>query len=216
MIAGALRAVALLALGVPAVATAQGSASVGIVSPPLDPDRPLYFYSAPGPGEHPSTATPFDSVTFADGDHFVGIATAPPWFAPEGLKLDYDLLWMTAETLTRDWVEVVVNTMDPLPRTTPRTAWVSRADARFRTWSEFLLEVHSVETLDPESNPLRDTPNDTAPGTGSTAGLPLRALAIRGDWMRVEGADAKEVRLPTGWIRWRADGRLLVRFSLLS
>lgn len=195
---------------------AAAQSSVGVVSPPLDPERPLYFYSAPEPSGDPGAATPFDSVTFAEGDHFVGIATAPPWFAPEGLKLDYDLLWMTAETLTRHWVEVVVNTMEPLPRMTPRTAWVSRADAQFRTWSEFLLEVYSVETIDPESNPLRDSPDGAAPGTGSTDNLPLRPLAIQGDWMRVEGADAQEVGLPTGWIRWRADGRLLVRFSLLS
>lgn len=208
--------VAALIAGVSGISAQVAPASVGVVFPPIDPDRPLYFYGAPQPGDMPDTAVPIDSVTFVESDHFVDIATAPPWFVPGGLKLDYDFLWLTAETVTRDWVEVVVNTVEPRPRMIPRTAWVSRTDANFSTWTEFLLEVHSVETTDPESNPLRGVPDDSAAAVGTTDNISLRALAIQGDWMRVEEADAREVGLPTGWIRWRADGRLLVRFSLLS
>ncbi|MEQ9570257.1 MAG: hypothetical protein RLN75_08725 [Longimicrobiales bacterium] len=200
----------------PLRAQPEGPAGVGIVQPTLDPERPLYFYPAADPGDGPGVVGPTDSVTFAESPHFVGIATAPPWFAPEGMKLDYDLLWLRAETLTRNFIEVVVNGTEPRPRFTPRTAWVDRHAVRFRPWAEFLLDVYSVETLEPAGNPLRSAPAPDAPERGPSADLPLRPLAIRGEWMRVEGADAREAGLPTGWIRWWRDGRLLVSFSLLS
>lgn len=208
----------MAAVAAPSSARAQpeGAAGVGIVQPTLDPERPLYFYPAPEPGGVPGGVQPTDSVTFAESPHFVGIATAPPWFAPEGMKLDYDLLWLRAETLTRNFIEVVVNAGEPRPRFTPRTAWVDRHAVHFRPWAEFLLDVYSVETLEPADNPLRSAPAMDAPERGPTIDLPLRPLAIQGEWMRVEGADAREVGLPTGWIRWWRDGRLLVSFSLLS
>lgn len=207
---------ALLAAAGPLHGQTGTPGGVGVVRPVLDAERPLRFFAAPAPGDAPATAEAVDSVTFATGDHAVEIATAPPWFAPEGLKLDYDLLWLRAETVTRDWIEVVVNSADPRPRFAPRTLWVAREAVHFEPWSTFLLTVFSVETLDPDTNPLRSSPSADAPAEESTATLPLRPLAIRGDWMRVEGADARELGLPRGWIRWWGDGRLLVSFSLLS
>ncbi len=213
---GGLRVVALLT-GAAAVVLPRGlRAQVGIVQPYLDPERPLYFYPAPGPGDHPSVVTPTDSVTFAAGDHYVGIASAPPWFAPEGVKLDYDLLWLKAETLTRNFIEVEVNSLEPRPRFTPRTAWIAREAVRFRPWAELLLDVHSVEILDPVAHPLRTQPSPEAPPEGDAAGMPLRPLAIQGEWMQVEEAEGRESGLLRGWIRWWQDGRLLVSFSFLS
>jgi len=93
---------------------------------------------------------------------------------------------------------------------------MSREAVQFQTWTEFLLEVYSVETLDPNSNPLRSGPGEEFPQTGSTESLELRVLAIQGSWAKVEGVDANEASLPTGWIRWRDDGQLLIDYSLLS
>lgn len=189
---------------------------VGVVQPSLDPARPLYFYGAPQPGVDPSTATPIDSVTFAAGDHFVGIATAPPWFAPEGLKLDYDLLWLRARTLTRAWIEVEVNTIEPRPRFVPETAWVAREAVTFRPWTEFLLEVFSVETLDPAANAVRAAPHGDSEVVADSDGRALRPLAIRGEWLRVEAVEGTEADRFEGWVRWRGSSELLVSFSMLS
>lgn len=201
------------------VAPAEGQTpelGVGVVQPPIDPERPLYFYAIPRAGWGPETATPSDSVVFAADEHHVGISSAPPWFAPEGLKLDYDLLWLRARTLTRFWIEVEVNTLDPRPRFVPETAWVAREAVSFRPWSEFLLEVFSVETTGPADNPLRSGPAAEAEVVGDSSGLPLRPLALSGDWLRVEAVEGGETDRPRGWIRWRGDGVLLVSFSLLS
>ena len=217
MSAAPLRALVLIATFCSTPALAQlPSVGVGVIQPPLDPARPLYFYGTPQPGVHPSTATPIDSVTFSAGDHFVGIATAPPWFAPEGLKLDYDLLWLRARTLTPVWIEVEVNTLDPRPRFVPETAWVAREAVSFRPWTEFLLEVFSVETLDPAANPIRAAPRMDSEVVGDSTGRALRPLAIRGDWLRIEAVEGTEADRTEGWVRWRGSSELLLSFSMLS
>lgn len=211
-----LAAVAALTSAADEIAAQDYPLGVGVVQPRLDPDRPLYFYGPPSAGTDPALANPIDSVTFVAGDHFIGIGTAPPWFSPAGMKLDYDLLWMRAETLTRDWVEVEVNTMEPRPRMTPRTAWVARAAVDFHPWPDFLLRVHSVEATDAASNPLRHAPFDEADAVAGFGEQPLLPLALRGEWIQVESLDSTESDRTTGWLRWTRDGRMLVRFALLS
>lgn len=183
---------------------------VGVVQVPFT-EHPLYLYG--DPSGHPSTRTPLDSLTFSSGLHHNEVAYAPPWFAPDDFRLDYDLLYLHALTLRPSWVEVVVHTQEGTRQ--PRTVWLDRDAVTFRAWPEFLLEVYSVEPIDPASNPLRSSPQDGADVTPSNV-ADYRVLAVRGPWLFVEGADGREVGNPTGWLRWSRDGRLLIRYNLLS
>ncbi len=189
---------------------------VGVVQPPLDPAAPLYFYGSPTPGTLPDAATPIDSVTFAAGDHYIGIEYAPPWFAPTGMKLDYDLLWLYAETLTRNWIEVEVNAVEPRPRMTPRTVWIAREAVAFHPWPEFLLRVYSIETLDPERNPVRGSPDDDGERLPGFEPQPLLPITIRGEWVEVETLHESEAERRTGWLRWSLNGRIAISFALLN
>lgn len=189
----------------------QTLGSVGIVQVPLTAEQPLYFYG--DPSGHPSTASPLDSLTFSSGLHHHEVAHAPPWFAPDEFKLDYDLLFLRAVSLRRYWVEVVVHTQ--AVRWPPQTLWLDREAVTFRSWPEFLLEVYSVEPVDLRANPLRSAPQDNAEVTASNQD-DYRVIAVQGDWLFVEGADGREVGNPRGWLRWRQADRLLVRYNLLS
>ena len=204
-----LLALSLLVLGGPVPAPSDPSTGVGVVQVAFT--APLYFYGDP-PG-HPSLATPLDSLTFRSGPHHVEVAYAPPWFAPDDFKLDYDLLYLRAVSLRRDWIEVVVHTTDV--RWPPQTRWIAREAVTFRSWPEFLLEVFSVESLAPTNHPLRIAPQDEADPVVSDQD-DYRVLGVEGEWLLVEGADAREVGTPRGWLRWRADDRLLIRYNLLS
>jgi len=189
---------------------------VGVVNPPLDPERPLYLYLGLDSNQFPPTVPPSDSLTFVAGLHNVDLATAPPWFAPEGMKLDYDLLYLRAVQLTRYWVQVVVNATSERPRSFPRTAWVARDAVSFRTWPEFLLDVYSVEVVDPADNPLREGPGEGFATLGSLGGIPLHVEAIQGSWAKVSRADGNESDPRRGWIRWTDGDVLLVTYDLLS
>lgn len=203
-------------LPIAASAAEDTALGVGVVNPPIDPERPLYFYLSADLNQYPPMATPSDSVTFRSGPHSIEIATAPPWFVPETLKLDYDLLYLRAVSISRYWIEVVVNDAPERPRSFPRTVWVARDAVQFRTWTEFLLEVFCVETLEPSTNPVRSGPGEAFPQVGSSENLNLHVVAIQGSWARVEDVDGTEASTLRGWIRWRDGDRLIVTYSLLS
>lgn len=182
---------------------------VGIVSPHLTPEQPLYFYSVRDYDTMPYQLTPVDSLTFKRGDYHIDIATAPPWFVPESFKLDYDLLTMRAKTLARQWIEVVVN------QQTGETRWVSRQAVDFQPWPDFLLNVVAVEVPNPDINPIRARPFEAASVVAKTTAL-LQPLAVQGEWLQVGPSMLGDEAAPKGWIRWTDGERLLLVYSLLS
>jgi hypothetical protein len=198
-----------LLLSSPSNAPQEASLGVGIVRSPLDPAQPLYFYGVPDLDTLPDASSPQDSVTFRAGPHHVSVATAPPWFVPEAMKLEYGLLHLRARTLTRHWIEVVVN------ERTGTTRWVDRSAVTFEPWPVFLLGVVTVEVTDPQANPIRSGPDEAAPIRARTSAL-LRPLAVQGDWLQVGPSPLASAQVPVGWIRWRDEKRLLITYSLLS
>jgi hypothetical protein len=200
---------ALLISGSVAAQQGADAAGVGIVMPELQAGQVLRLYSPPDVDQMPDQTIPTDSVTIVQSEYGVEIGYAPPWFAPELVKLDYELLHLRARTLTRYWIEVVVN------QKTGETRWVDRQAVRFAEWPTFLLEVFAVEVIHPNSNPVRARPDKRSPVL-STARASLRPLAIQGDWMQVSTDGLADKIVPTGWIRWRDGNRLLVEYSLLS
>ena len=170
----------------------------------------LYFYGTPDFTQLPALMTPRDSVTFGQGPYHVDIMTAPPWFVPEVLKMDYDMLFLRAITLTKNWVEVVVN------RLTGETRWIDAQAVRFVDWPRFLLDMATVEMLDAAANPIRVKPLDYAGILAEAPGIPLQVLAIQGSWMQVSTNGVADRIVPTGWIRWRDGDQLLISYAPLS
>lgn len=184
---------------------------IGIAKPHLSDGKIIYFYHLLHIGSQPYQIRPVDSIRITKGKHHYEISYAPPWFFPESMKLDYDMLLLRTITISRDWLEVVIN------KQTGQTHWIAAADADFVDWSTFLLNVYDVELIDPEANPLRFKPLDNASIIATTMqGFSLRPLAICGDWMMVPTTGLADRILPYGWIRWRKDDQLLIRYSLLS
>jgi hypothetical protein len=187
---------------------------VGMVRPTIGPGATLYFYGAPNLDQSDPAGqaeNPVDSVTFVEAEYYVDIATAPPWLVPEVLKLDYQLFYFRARSISRYWVEVVGN------RTSGQTVWVLRSDVEFIPWVDFFLDVYAVEPLDVGSNPLRPRPFDYSDPLVVDADEYYEPIEIRGTWMRVRPHETSDVGTGTGgWIKWRDAERLLISFSLLS
>lgn len=193
-------------------AFAQGDADeigTGIVKPQISPGSVLRFYGVPPHGASPDDVAPFDSLMIGESLYGLDVTYAPPWFVPEGLKMDYEILLLRAMTVTRDWIEVVVN------RTNGMTRWVRRDQVSFQEWSDFLLSVFSVEVLSPRKNPLRSGPSEKTAVIKSNVRV-LYPLAVRGFWLRVSTTEPFDRVLRSGWIRWTDGKRLLISFSLLS
>lgn len=188
--------------------THDGDMGLGMFSPTIAVGAwPLY--AAPDLFDPMHVPEMMDSLVFAQGPFHVDIGSAPPWFVPAHMKLDHDLLLLRAITLSSNWVEVVVNEADG------RTAWVARSQGILRLWPEFILSATAVETLDPATNPIRVKPLEEAAVLADGADAMLAPVAVQGDWLQVRTHEIADRIAPTGWIRWRKDGRLLIDYSLL-
>lgn len=181
-----------------------------IVKPRIVAGTTLYLYTGQLIDDLLHHAAIKDSLTFTRGQYNVDIGTAPPWFVPEYIKLDYDILLLRATTISRNWIEVIVN------RQTGRTAWVDRNAVDYVSWPEFLLQVFSVELITSVKNLLRVKPLESAgivldPGRNS-----LKPFAVKGEWMKVS-IDGPPGSIPKlGWIRWKKGNQMLITWSLLS
>jgi hypothetical protein len=71
--------------------------------------------------------------------------------------------------------------------------------------------------IDPGNNPVLFKPLDHA---SIVAVVPerfsFRPLAIKGDWIMVATLGLADRIVPYGWIRWRKQDRIMIRYSLLS
>lgn len=189
----------------------QQPTGLGIVSPQIKSGVPLYLYSGQLIDDLLHHATIKDSVTFSDKMYSVAIGTAPPWFDPEYLKLDYEILQLRAVTLSRNWIEVIVN------KKTGQTAWVDRHAVTFQHWPDFLLGVFGVEVINASTNPVRIKPLDNASTVLNPGRSTLRPIAVQGEWMKVATIQESPAAIPKlGWIRWKKGNQLLISWSLLS
>ncbi|QQR88000.1 MAG: hypothetical protein IPJ76_07240 [Flavobacteriales bacterium] len=192
----------------PRTSTASGAMGIGMFSPSMAAGT-WPMYTAPDLFNALHRPAIVDSLVFAQGPHHMDIAYAPPWFVPAHMKLDYDLLVLRVITLSPNWVEVEVHAAEG------RTVWVERTQGEVQLWPEFMLRVAAVETLGPAANPIRVKPLDHAGVLADGANTLLAPLAVQGDWLLVRTHALADRIQPTGWIRWRKDGVLLVEYSLL-
>lgn len=169
----------------------------------------FYFYN-PNLGKALDEHLPTDSITFVKTELGVEISTAPPWLYPEHMKLDYDLLYFKVISITQDWVQLEVN------KQTGRMAWVNAFSINVRFWAEFLLTTHSIETIDFVLNPIRIKPVDHSSIIQNENQFLLQPLEIRDNWLRVRILDEKSEKQNEGWLKWRNERELLIRYSLLS
>ena len=188
----------------------KNSPGLGMFAPYLDELKPLYFYSGINFNKSILEHNPIDSITFKRNEYGgFAIATAPPWLLPDHLKLDYDLLYFNVQTVTDDFLEVVVNVQ------TQQTGFLDKRAGRFLYWPEFLLSVHSVEFLPDNDQKIYARPFTEA-GTVSLKYSFMKPIKIRNNWMYVSLWNDNYVSIGNGWIRWRGDKKLLIRYSLLS
>ena len=182
---------------------------LGIFSPNIYENKTLYFYGNINYEKALNEHTPYDSITFKhDKYNNIVIATAPPWLVPEHLKLDYGILCFKVRTVIRDFAEVEVN------KTNGQTSYISPQAGNIQYWPEFLLHVHSIEFLNPETQNVKHRPFDYADNVNSNFEL-MQPIAIKQDWILVKLIDNSYKNIGTGWIKWRENGKLLVRYSLL-
>ncbi|MBX2990373.1 MAG: hypothetical protein KF749_04295 [Bacteroidetes bacterium] len=182
---------------------------LGMAVPKFYDNRVVYFYGNPNLEKPVSDHMPTDSLVFERRETGFEITSAPPWFVPAHLKLDYDILFLRVVSIHSDFVEVIVNELNG------HTAFMDRFKSDLRYWPEFLLTINSVEPLFPQDYPVRIKPLSHA-SLVSTRYAFLKPLRISSQWMEVELLDENFQPQGKGWIQWQENGKILITYSLLS
>lgn len=119
---------------------ADSEFGLGFFKPDFFNRSVLYFYGNPNFNGPVSDHFPADSIAFQRLDvHRYEISYAPPWLVPEHPKMNYEILYFRIKAINLDFVEIFVN------RTTNRHAYVDPHAGQIIYWPDFLLNVHSVE-----------------------------------------------------------------------
>ncbi|WP_431137226.1 hypothetical protein [Psychroserpens mesophilus] len=183
---------------------------LGMFTPNLNENDILYFYGNPYFKSSLSNRLPTDSLTFKSGKYGgYNIALAPPWLVPEHLKLDYGILYFKAISITKEFVEIEVNTL------TNQTAYVNIMSGKLMYWPEFLLDINSIEFLNSETQKVFVKPLEHA-GIVNEHYSFMRPLKVKQNWMYVELLTDNFNSVGKGWVKWIHDGKLLIHYSLLS
>ena len=192
-----------------AVDIETSSIGLGMFKPDFYNQSVLYFYSNPNLRKAVSEHLPVDSLVFERTELGVSLNYAPPWFDPAHLKLDYDVLWLRAESVGMGYVEVVVNEREGT------TYYIDQLSGQLFYWPEFLLTVHSVELREDYPQSIRIKPLDHASEVPQ-AYFVLQPMMARGDWIKVALLNDDYHEVGTGWVRWRNDKEVVLDWSLLS
>lgn len=183
---------------------------LGMFKPNFNNNKALYFYSNLTPAKSVQEHMPIDSITFFQREYGgFDIATAPPWLVPEHIKLDYDILYFKVQSISHDFIEVIVNTHNN------QTAYVDKYAGKTQYWPEFFLDVHSIEFINPNSESIFIKPQENASKVNTLYSF-MKPLRLRNQWMYVELQNDDFKTVGSGWIRWHTDGELLITYNILS
>jgi hypothetical protein len=191
-------------------ANEQEIMGMGMAKPDFFNKKTLYFYSSHQAEKSLAESLPIDSLIFKITDHNYDISYAPPWFYPEHLKMDYEILYLKVLTISHDGIEVEVN------KKTGLSKWISRSNIKILLWPEFFLSVFSVENLDPVNNLLRIKPLEHSSPLQQDQFSFLAPVLIKENWMKVRMMDDDLNIKGEAWLQWCKDGKLLISYSLLS
>ena len=170
-----------------------------------DLQSPLHFFAS----NRQSGNTKVDSILFDKSNAGrKDITYAPPWLAPDHLKLDYDIFFFRVKSLSRNYAEVYVN------RFNGSTRWIALESGAYISWEEFLLNVHSVEFIN-SGDKVHIKPLDHSSTVNISYDF-MTPITVTGNWLQVHLFSDQYEKTGEGWILWRKNDSLKITWSLLS
>jgi hypothetical protein len=129
-------------------------------------------------------------------------------FMPFRINADELLVVMNSVGEDNRYYHVIVN------EDTKLTKYVRKDDPvlQLGTWEKYILNCFAVE-FDSKNNPLRDSPNGQILDSEVDRKLTFRPLKIQGEWLavRLEASRKNTNAGIAGWIRWKDNGKLILR-----
>lgn len=129
----------------------------------------------------------------------------PKHIVPLFFKPDYDIFYMVCLERQKAYYKVLSATGD--------IYFVSKAEAKFVSWAEFLRNTTGVTNLNWELNPLRKTPSEKSKMIRiKDREATYRVINVKEDWIEIQNEHNAHEK---GWIQWRKADSLLIEVYLL-
>ncbi|MDO6437405.1 hypothetical protein Q4534_08315 [Cyclobacterium sp. 1_MG-2023] len=182
----------------------------GFFSPNFVENDKLYFYSPTDPRAWNGVGEAIDSLVFyknRNGQY--DIQYAPPYFFPEIVKMDYEWLMIKVITSGKYMLELEIN------QETGQSVLVDKFSGNLIYWPEFILNTNSVEIMEAFPQKVLIKPLENA-AVNSISYVFLQPIAVQGDWLKVNLTDKEFFNLGQGWIKWKSNDKLIIRYNLFS
>ncbi|MEZ5059139.1 MAG: phage holin family protein [Saprospiraceae bacterium] len=188
----------------------EQEAGMGFFKPNFNASGTLYFYNQPNFEKSLDEHLPQDSMTYLlKRSMGILIDQAPPWLNPVHMKLDYDLLYFKVVSVSEDFLGLIGNEADG------KVVYVDRSEGEYFSWTDFLLQINSIEPLNKEKTEVLIKPLEGVSAVNQEYDF-LKPVLIKDDWAKVILLNNNFKKNGDGWIRWRKDGKLMIKYSLLS
>jgi hypothetical protein len=136
------------------------------------------------------------------------------WLHPETIWLDYSQFLFRYTQIQDNWIEVIIN------KETNDKRWILKSSTfTITSWDKFLIEnTTAVESLNPTD--IKVEPNFDSKTIRKTSDKDcFEAIEIKGDWIKIKTNETLECNqhplpIKTGWIKWRENNRLTIKYFL--
>ncbi|MCG2419030.1 hypothetical protein K8089_08335 [Aequorivita sp. F47161] len=168
----------------------------------------LFFYGNVTLEKSITQHNPVDSLPLGR-DQFgdFTLIAAPPWLLPEAMNPSFGIFYFNVKSVSREFIEVEVN------KKTGQTAYLNKHIGQLLFWPEFLLSTASIEFLEGKSQTPKIKPLDYAAEV-HTPFLKMKPLQVKDEWIQVVLKNQNFQEVDKGWIRWKRDNKLLIKFEL--
>lgn len=184
---------------------------MGIFTPILQDNKVVYLYENPLGMESNERLKPKDSIVFSK-THYnqFEMGYMPKNFSPEYVKLDYEILFLKVISMGRSFVEVEINQNEHT------TMFVHAIDGNISSWESLIVNANTVVFHQDFPQKIKSQPM-----TGSKTIFPEGDFFMvpehnKGDWLLITITDMQYNPKGKGWIQWKKDGKLVIRYKMLS
>ena len=129
----------------------------------------------------------------------------PKHIVPLFFKPDYNIFYVVCLERQKAYYRVLSATGD--------IYFVSKAEAKFVSWAEFLRNTTGVTNLNWEQNPLQEAPSEKSKMIKiKDKEATYQVINVKGDWIEIQNEHNAHEK---GWIQWRKADSLLIEVYLL-
>lgn len=185
------------------------SLGIGLVTIDFDDKTVLNFYAAPDEKSEKKTLEFFDDPAISSWN-IRGLDQHKTWLQPEILHLDYSQFILRCAEKQTGWLKVIVN------NETGQTMWLKEDKLTiFDTWEAWLKSRNSIGRLPNQPQKIRKAAEENAEEIPFKGRDCFKVQAVQGDWVEITSSENCEgEKLKSGWIKWRAEEKLLVDFFM--